>query len=240
MTKKVNGIYSDRLKAIRSFVDFNYDLRKPLASGQKAKINRYFEALDRINARGNKVYRSANKARVRTVQQAGRNGFEKLPGFKVGFYPTTKANPATLRFRNGQLKIQHRNFNEQVIFFDMAALAVDTDAEIERALNTANKKAKWFRIMAGEFNIAQPRTEPLVASFIKKLQNQYSAVDDTGKFANNNWRNWLLGVITLESRNQTELENFLRSESKEKIKRAKQRKNKKRKTERDNEKNSRN
>ena len=234
MTKKVNGIYSDRLKSIRSFVDFDYDLRKPLHSSQKAKINRYFRAIDQIQARGNKLYRSQNRNRVKAVQRAGRNEFENLPEIKVAFISSSQANPAKVRFRNGKVKISHENFDELYIEFDMRNLADDASAEIQRALKQAPRGAKWFRVNAGKFTISQPRVKDRVEPFILQLQKKYNDFRDDGKLANNNWRNWLNGITTVQTKNQTELKEFLRKESAEKQARKKRRRNAKRKQKRGN------
>ena len=231
MPKKLNGVYSDRMKAIRSFVDFSYDLRKRLHSSQKAKINRYFNAIDNIQARANKVYRSTNKKRVRIVQRASRNEFEKLPGIKVAFYESSKANPAKIRFRNDKLRITHEFFVEQYIEFDIQNLARNADAEIDRALSKANKKAKWFRVNAGRFTIASPRTKARIKPFIRDLQKRYSEIKDDENLANNHWQNWMHGITTLEPQNQTELSTFLRAEAKEKDVRERKRRAAKRKRE---------
>lgn len=233
MANKLNKIYSDRLKAIRSFVDFDYDLRKPLHSSQKAKINKYYNAIDQIQARGNKVYRSRNRKRVQAVQRAGRNEFENLSQMKVAFIPSSNANPAKVRFVGDKVKIRHENFDETYIEFNMENLARNPEAEITRALKKAPKAAKWFRVNAGKFTIAQPRVKARVIPFILNLQKKYNDSSDNGKLANNNWRNWLNGITTVETKNQTELKDFLLKESAEKQKRKIARRNAKRKIKRD-------
>jgi hypothetical protein len=57
----INTIHAQRLKAIRPFIDFNYDLRKPLSKYQKAKIKTYYDEIDQLTARPNKVYRPRKK-----------------------------------------------------------------------------------------------------------------------------------------------------------------------------------
>lgn len=228
----VNKEWSRKLKAIRSFVDFNYDLRKPLHAASKAKIDRYFDAINAVQARPNKVYRSKNKKRVREVQEFGRNGFENLPGVKVAFYESSEANPVKIRFDEKGLKAHGEFFDIRYVPFDRMGLVRNADKEIERALaDDGTKGAQWFRIAVGkdgQYSIASPRKRANVKRFTKQLMAKYVQFDEDGKELNNYWGNWLHGLLPMTARNQTEVNTFLRKEAKIKERIHKQRKRDKR------------
>ena len=214
----INREYSNKLKAIRGYVDFDYDLRKPLHANSKRKIDRYFNAIDAIQARPNKVYRSKNKKRVKSVQEFGRNGFENLPGIKVAFYESSAANPITIRFDKKGLKASGKYFDIRYIPFNLPRLLRNADKEIHRALSDPGTRgADWFRVAVGQdgqYSIASPRKRANVASFINQLMNKYVKHDDSGKELNNYWGNWLHGLLPMTAKNQTELREFLVKESK--------------------------
>jgi hypothetical protein len=209
-----NKEYSKKLKAIRGFVDFNYDLRKPLKSAQKAKINRYHAAIHEIQARANRIYRSKDIKRVRTAQRFGRNEFESLPGIKVAFLESNDANPITrVQFKNGKLAVHRKYFKQEFLEFDQRKLAEDTDAEIQRALDSA-KAAFTYRIAAGKFSIERPRTREQLPAEIKKLMNRYGLDPSLRKHKkesdalNHFYPNWLSGLIPLYLKNQNDLKTF--------------------------------
>ena len=224
----LNREYSNKLKAIRSFVNFDYDLRKPLHGNSKRKIDRYFEAINAIQARPNKVYRSKNKKRVKEVQGFGRNGFDELPGIKVAFYESPNANPVKLRFTKTGLTAHGKYFDIRYVPFDIPNLIQNPHEEIERALNDPGTKgADWFRIAVGEdgqYSIASPRKRASVKGFIGQLMNKYVQFDDAGKENNNYWGNWMHGLLPMTAKNQTQVHEFLRKESKQKERIKEQRK----------------
>ena len=219
--KLLNGDYSAKLKALRGFVDFDYDLRRPLHSSQKRKINRYYNALEEIKARSNRVYRSRDRGRVVTAQKFGRNEFDNLPGFKVAFLESNNANPIErIRFgKGGKLIVTRRYFKMEFIEFDQRALIRNTEREIERALSEA-KPAFSYRIAAGKYSIERPRTREALPGEIQKLMNRYGIDPTVRKHKNDRaaenhyWQNWLTGVIPMYVRNQSELDDFRQREDK--------------------------
>jgi len=231
----INKEYSKKLKAIRSFVDFDYDLRKPLHPNSKAKINKYFEAINAIEARPNKVYRSKNKKRVKDVQEFGRNGFEKLPGIKVAFYESTAANPIKLRFDKKGIHAHGEFFDIRYVPFHLQKLLDNPEKEIDRALNSdGSKGAKFFRVAVGDggqYSIASPASRDQVQNVVGDLMKKYVKNDSDGKPKNNYWGNWLHGLLPMTARNQTEVLTFMKKEGKirdaHKLKRRKAKRNEK-------------
>jgi len=216
--RPVNGEYSNKLKAIRSFVDFDYDLRKPLHSSQKRKINKYFEAIDALGPRSNKVYRSKNKKRLKRVQEFGRNNFDALPDIKVAFYESSEANPVKLRVTEQKVIAHGKYFDIRYVPFDRMALLQNPDKEVQRALDDPGAKgANWFRVAVGDggmYSIASPRTRGRVLPFIGELMKKYDRLDESGKVKNNYWGNWLHGIMPMHARNQTDVNTFLAKDEK--------------------------
>lgn len=214
--RTVNKEYSDKLKSIRSYVNFDYDLRKPLHANSKRKIDRYFDAIHAIQARPNKVYRSKNKQRVKEVQEFGRNGFEGLPGITVGFYESSKANPITLRFDKKGLVAKGKYFDIRYVPFRLKQLVENPDKELKRALaDPGAQGANWFRVAVGEggqYSIPSPTSRNTVANNVKRLMTQYSDVKDNGEKAANHYTKWLHGLLPMTAKNQTEVAEFLRKE----------------------------
>lgn len=229
--RSVNRDYSDKLRAIRKYVEFDFDLRKPLASSQKRKINRYYDAIYAIQARANHVFRSSDKARVRTVQRYSRNEFEALPQIKVAFMEYNDGNTIEkIRFNErGEVSVTYKYFRMDFLEFDQERLAVDPDAEIAETLDRA-EPAFTYRIAAGKYSIERPRSREQLPDEIKRLMNRYGmdptlrAHKDEAAAENHKWENWLTGVIPLYVRNQDELREFRQRDEEMRRKRQKQRK----------------
>ena len=85
----INGIYSKRLKAIRGYVKFNYDLRKKLSSAQKANVTKYFRKFETYlgsSPVGVRVFRPRKKANLQAAKAAANQ--TDSPQFKVAFLPS--------------------------------------------------------------------------------------------------------------------------------------------------------
>lgn len=236
--RPVNGDYSAKLRAIRAYVDFDYDLRHKLPSAAKRKINRYAAALQEISARSNVVYRGRDIKRVREVQKLSRNEFDNLPGFRVAFVESPPANPVKVRItKRGKARLVARHFALDYIPFNAKRLAQSPEDETKRAM--AQSPARWFRISTGKFSIATAYDRNVLPAEVGKLVARYDtdAKDPTkvvaGKSINHHYSRWLNGLISLEVRNQTDLEEFLRKDAKARDARAEQRKRQRRKIRRD-------
>lgn len=224
--RKANGIYADYLKAIRPFVDFDYNLNRPLGPSQKAKIKRYYDAIENIQSRSNKVFRSRVRKNVEAVQKFGRNEFDGLPGIKVAFYESPQANPTQVRIRNGRVTAKSQYFDIGFIELDSEALADDPDAVLDEAL--AESTAKYFRVSTGRFSIESTQTRSRIKPKVKRLMQKYDTYKDDGTRANNNYRNWLNGLIEIHAQNQNDLAEFRLREARFKKGRDKRRRKKRR------------
>jgi len=226
-----NRNHSAKMVALRPFVDFNYDLSKPLKPNQLAKIDRYYEALNAIKARANKVYRGRSKARVRQVQTISRNEFESLPGFKVAFVESTDANPVRVAFdKKGRVKLKARYFDMGFIPFDQFELARDAHAEISRAM-AEDEAAKWFRVSTGKYSMLSPFSRRVLPGKLVQLIHKYSPsaadpaiLNSGGKTKEHLYEYWLNGLIPMHPTNQAQLDEFLTREMRDRQTRKKARK----------------
>lgn len=223
MRKPVNGQYSAKLKAIRPFVNFDYDLRKPLHSSQKRKINRYFEAIKEASAGGKKVYRSRNKKRVRAVQRAADNEFQNLPDVKVAFYDSPPGNPRRVRFTDdGRVRFNAANFNMEEILIPASRLATDPENAVNEAIEENGTPAKFFQVKTGKHRSTRIESRNTIGDLVARWVEEYSPSDtdpetlENGQSINHRWENWLHGLWALETTNQNDLEKFALAENKRK------------------------
>src|SRR4051812_16427516 len=94
---KLNGISAQRLKEIRRFVEFDYDLRKPLTKSAKSKIKRYHDEITALTNRPYQVFRPRSKQHLREAQEFAQHE-QFLPKLRVAFIPTDGANKVELKF----------------------------------------------------------------------------------------------------------------------------------------------
>ena len=108
----MNGIHAERLKEIRRFVSFNYDLRKPLSQYEKRKIKRYYEEISAITNRPGetRVYRARRQDHRETVQAAV--GMDKsLSELKT--VPITAAEKTAVEFSGKKLKFKTEHVTKE-------------------------------------------------------------------------------------------------------------------------------
>lgn len=210
--------YKQRMKLMRSFVDFDYDLRKPLSPQSKAKINRYHAEYKRLIARPNQIYRARKPKRLQAAQTLG--GHDKtLKGFKVAIIQADPYDRAQVKFDSkGKAYTVSNHVTSRLIELDTLALVDDSFAEVERAIAHTNSNA--FTIAAGPFEIARGYDAATLPNAINELTTKYSEEDDNHYFGN-----WLHGVYSHTFTDQSNLGEYLAV--KQKAKRAHQDVNKK-------------
>lgn len=190
--------YKARMKTIRSFVGFNYDLRKKLSSSQKAKINRYYGYLiGQIseNAPSNYVYRSRKKENLK-IALAASGAPPQLKQLKVAFVPTLGGDVRQIRVnKKGELTLKYKYGDSVFIPLDPIKLV---KADAENYINAELDKRKKFprySIKYGEFD-SPAMEKDFVAEKIIQLANMYSIP------GNHNYKNWLTGVTAINITNQ--------------------------------------
>lgn len=220
MASKINKRYVDKLKSIRPFVDFNYNInlikKDQISKYDKAKINKYFRLVEELKATVTYDYRPRRKDhRKAALASRGISGFTEL---KV--VPIVVTNPnekPKIKFnKKGELITKTLNVNVISLLFNKSKLIKNTDNHIKETINKAPKDFKRFTVMAGvnEITGTWPKGE-LLEKEIKRLMNQYSVTTK-----NNYFGNWMYGIKAYQFVNQKNEKDFLnrQKESKDKLK----------------------
>ncbi|AUR85721.1 putative terminal protein [Vibrio phage 1.080.O._10N.286.48.A4] len=101
--------YKELFKALRPFVNFNIDLRKKLSASDKRLITIYGNQFKDIYQGQNiKVFRSANKSNLKTVQDAYHQTLKTLPRWKVAFVPYNGKQAPSIRVKDGIIKTYNK------------------------------------------------------------------------------------------------------------------------------------
>lgn len=213
MPKYKAGIdYAQRLRAIRRFVTFDYDLRKPLSSAAKTRINTYYDYVDKLTVREHFVYRPKRADRLKKAQAYAQQNprYNKLA---VAFIPKgVDKRPRVAWNKKGELHIRGENIERVAIFIDRDELleAEDTAQYIDDLINDASP-AKRYSIMAGEFEIPITWLRSEITRKTLQFMSKYDA-DKPGcnpdKNSSHYWGNWLFGINGYNFRNQQELTDY--------------------------------
>jgi hypothetical protein len=223
--KKTN-IHAERLKRIRPYVDFNYNLNKPLSKYAKAKIKRYYDEIDSLSARGHIIYRPRNKARRKAaIEYAGQD--KSLTQLKTVLIPV--ANPEKrpqLKFKNNKLILKGEFVTTEIIPFDQFELIKDPEKHAAQVISALPNDAR-FTIRVGEggrFEIPQDIEKSRIPSRVQILTTNYNDKDRNDYFGN-----WLFGVQMHTFDNQADFSEYQDAKFKAKKKLKKQRQSAKRK-----------
>lgn len=134
---KANKEYNKKLKSLRPFVNFNYDLRKPLSPQSKGKINRYYRELLKLNARENIKYKPRKKKYLKKAREITEQNRKVFQEFNTIFIPQpTKENKTVIKFsKNGTPYLTNKNIVKKLYAFDKINLIKNTDKEVMRIIN---------------------------------------------------------------------------------------------------------
>lgn len=214
--RSTSKIHAARMRAIRPYVSFNYDMRKPLTSYQKRKIKKYYDEVQGLTARSFQTYRPRNKARLaKAMQYSGQN--KKLSEFKAALIPTPGQSKVKVKFNKaGRLRVESQYSSSTVVPLYIDQLLTRPDAHIAEQLASVDGNA--FTIMADIHEIPQVVDRELVAREVGKLMMKYS--DDE----KNNWfGNWLHGLRSHTFKNQSAIHEYLRDKEAARNERARER-----------------
>lgn len=217
-----NKIHAQRLKAIRPFVDFNYDLRKPLSQYQKSKIKTYYDEIKQLTARPYQSYRPRNKGRLKKAQEFAQHE-KQLSGLKVAFIPVANPKQRTkISFdKSGELIAETQHVRTRFIPFDPELLILDPEQHARDVID--NSKAKRFGILAGAFEIPNSYSRSRLPTWVGKLAAAYSKADK-----NNYFGNWMVGLSAHTFKEQSDFDDYRNAKNKAKQAIQKERKNRKR------------
>lgn len=199
MQKARQRVHSRRMQAIRPYVNFNYNLKKPLSSYAKAKIKKYFDQIEALKARNHIEYRPRRRDRLKAAQEFAQHE-TALPGLRVAFIPV--ANRATAKLKVGRGKTPRftikeiRGIERRSIPLRPRALIRNTKAEIDRVL-AVEPKATHFAIQAGKYEISHALSRERLLPRVRQLMERYSeggAKFKASRHSSNHWREWMHGI----------------------------------------------
>jgi hypothetical protein len=224
---KIN--YKQQMKDIRQFVDFDYDLRQPLSSRAKGKINDYFNEIQALTARPNQVYRPRRKDRLKAAQEFAQHE-NRLKGIDVAFIPTNGNEKRKIKFdKNNNITAISEFVETRVLPINPLEITSQDSAEnyISELIKDA-PDAKSFTVLTGNYEIPAGQSRNSLPRYIGRLVQKYAIVDDEGNKANKHYDNWLFGVAAHNYKNQDNFQDYQSEKNKNKKEMQRKRKNKKR------------
>jgi hypothetical protein len=208
----LNGIHAQRLKEIRQFINFDYDLRKPLSKFQKSRILEYYKEIKALEMRPHIVYRPRRKDRLATAQEFAQHE-KRLPGLKVAFIPTNGDEIPHIRFnKKKQLVSETRHVRTEHLKLNTKRLVKNPIEHVESVIKKA-PRAKRFTILAGRYEIPGSYSREKIAQGVAYYTGRY---DD--KSSNHYFGRWLHGISAHHFKNQAEFSEYQNAKSKNKAK----------------------
>lgn len=203
-----NGVYSQRLKAIRPFINFNYDLRSELTTHQKRRINQYFREIEALTMRPYHVFKPRSKAHLKTAQKFAQHE-KQLPGLKVAFIPVAdpKEKPAITFTKKGEMRLTQRHVQTRFIELDPEELLDDPAGHVNAEIKK-HKKANVYIIQAGKYEIPGAEGPEFIAERVAFYVNKYNAP------GNHYFGDWLHGINAVNYRNQEDYATYAREKAK--------------------------
>lgn len=206
--------YAQRLKAIRPYVSFNYDLRSPLTSAAKAKISRYYNYIDKLTVRQHQVYRTTNKDNLRAVQRFAQHDPKRYGQIKVAFVPNAGTERMKLTIgKDGRVRGTTGNIAQIEIPLDAEELAqADEDGTLEDYIDSViddAPPAKRYVVQAGEFEVPSARSRGFITEYVADLMRRYDASKFNPDDKNSHYYgNWMFGLIGYNFHNQDDLAEY--------------------------------
>ncbi len=226
-TRKNVQQYKKMYKMIKSYINYDIDLRKPLTRGNKQIITKYFKEFARLTdgkPYDIQLYRSKKKDRLTQVQQlAGQD--TKLKLFKVAFVPKTSPQQKIRFNKDGEPYVKSVYVKATFIPLDPERLAEENPSEYVNSL-IGNREEKSFSIQAGDYEIPATYSKDVIGKAVSKLCLKYNNEDSNNYFAN-----WLGGIFANKFDNQSSLDEYRNAKRDAQIKKdrsAKKRDSKKR------------
>lgn len=195
------AMHAQRLKAIRQYVNFDYDLRKPLSTAAKKKIKTYYDEITALTNRPYQVFRPRTRAHLQEAQAFAQHE-RNLPALKVAFLPTDGSSKMRVKFTKRGIRAKTRNVVMTDVKLSVRQLLIDPEKHVNDRIQ--NNPAKQFTIQAGRYEIPQPYLPTTVARGVARLVAAYSNKDSNHYFGR-----WLHGLKAYEFKEQGTLQEYL-------------------------------
>lgn len=223
-TKKIN--YIKRIKAIRPFVNFDYNLNDVkkigLSPSQKREVTKYFKAVNQLTARPFHAYRPKTKKNLEVSREYAHPDI-KLKYLNTIFIPTDGKKGVRVKIsKSGEMKVKTKYVTQKYIPLNKVKLAKDAKSHVKTEIKKY-PEADNFLIRCGMYEIQQPAGRKNIADKVERLTKTYG-----DKEKNNYFGNWLHGLTANKFDNQASMKSYLLEKSKAKKELKRERRNKKR------------
>lgn len=213
MTRVVKSS-KEKLKILRGFVDFDYDLRKPLSASARRKINKYYAAFSELTARPNYVYRPRLGAHLKAAQKFAQH--PKGLKFKVAFIPTAGDEIPDINWsKKGAISVKtgKKRIRTGFLDFDEDALIEDPGEHCRDVIKEA-PGAEWFSIAAGVFEIRRAIKRPFIAREVERLAAAYSGEKPQSAPGQNHYfGNWMTGLRVYDFEDQADAGEYMQAKT---------------------------
>ena len=209
--------YAQHLKDIRPYVDFDYDLRKPLSSAAKAQISRYYGYIQKLTVRQHQVFRTTNPAHLKAAQRFAQHDPSGYGRLKVAFIPNSGEAPLKIKFdAKGRVRAKGAHFEQIEVPLDPEHLVqAEEEGFVEEYIDAQiddAPPAKQYVVMAGEFEVPSSRARKFITAYVADLMSRYAADKlKGGEDDNHHYKNWMFGIIGYNFANQAELGEYRRA-----------------------------
>lgn len=196
--------YRQRLKAIRPFVSFNYDLRKPLSSSAKARISRYYEYIQKLTVRPHQVYRARSVGKLRAVQRFAQHD-TKHPALRVAFVPNAGKERMRISVTKHGVRGKTGHIGVYEIPLELERLVTEGRTYIKEAVDDGPEVQRYV-VQAGAFEVPTSTTKRFIVDEVLKYMERYGADKYDESDPNSHYfGNWLFGLNGYRFHNQAEL-----------------------------------
>lgn len=200
-TRRANQVHAQRLKDIRPFVSFNYDLRRPLSGAAKRKIKKYHDEISALTNRPYQVYRPRSSAHLKQAQAFAQHEVA-LSDLRVAFLPVDGKHKMTIRYGKRGIVAKSSNVVITDVPLSIRQLLKDPEGHVNARIR--GNPAKQFTIQAGRYEIPSPYLPETVARGVARLVAAYS-----DKESNHYFGNWLHGLKAYQFKEQAGLRSYL-------------------------------
>lgn len=180
----------EKMRKLRKYVAFDYDLRKNIHPNSARKIEKYFDELNALEGLNYKSFIGKTKKQTKTAQTISALS---LPQFKFAAIP--KSGEIDIIFdKKGSLKIKGKTSDKTFYPFNQKSLARDPEKEIDRVINQIDEKQ--IMIYTGDYYYRRADDPEKIKSYCLKLINRYGV---------ENTREWLKGLFGVNPTAQFEI-----------------------------------
>lgn len=203
-----NQIHIDRLKAIRPYVNFNYNINQikkgNLNSYDKRKIKEYYDELKELTSQPRYKYRPKSKQREKLAREF--TGQSNRSGFKYILLPADEQNKKPkLKFNKDSLKIEFENVITGFIPIDKDLFIKDPRKAAQKAIKQS-PNANGYGLHLGQFeSINYVGNANYIEEEIVRFANDYKAKRIS---------EWLTGIHAHNFNKQADFSDYLNAKDK--------------------------